>query len=243
MAKGLDILTTQNVTIEYPIATVADRIFSCLLDLIFLFGMVISLNLLSLMLPQTQLFTWSIIAMMAIVVVFYSLFFEYFFNGQSWGKRIIGLRVVKINGSEAQASDYISRWAFRFIDIWFSFGTVAMFLINSTQRGQRIGDIVANTTVVKIKPVYNPSLSQIENIKSLENYVPVYTQVVQMHEEEMLNIKMIWQEVKKYPNKAHKEQLDQLRMYLCERLRIPDNDSSDDAFIQQIINDYIVLTR
>jgi uncharacterized RDD family membrane protein YckC len=243
MAKGLDILTTQNVTIEYPIAAVSDRIFSYLLDSIFLAGILISLNLISYILPTLTVLTYIFVALMFMVLLFYSLFFEYFYNGQSWGKRIIGLRVVKINGSEATASDYIARWAFRFIDIYFSAGTVAMFLINSTQRGQRIGDIVANTTVVKIKPVYNPSLSQIENIRSIENYVPLYNQVVNMHEDEMLNIKTILQEVKRYPNKAHRKQLENLRIYLCDRLRISDVDSADDAFIQQLINDYIVLTR
>jgi uncharacterized RDD family membrane protein YckC len=242
MAKGLDILTTQNVTIEYPLAAVSDRIFAYILDAIIIFGFYTALGLLKIIF-SSDLIGYGVIVIGIVVFVFYSLFFEFFFNGQTWGKRILGLRVVKINGSEARGSDYVARWAFRFIDIYFSLGTVAIFLINSTQRGQRIGDIVANTTVVKIKPVYNPSLSQIESIRSIENYQPLYNQVVQMNEDEMLVIKSVLQEVKKYPNKAHRKQLEELRIYLCERLRIPPDNSTDDVLVQQLINDYIVLTR
>jgi uncharacterized RDD family membrane protein YckC len=243
MPKTLDIITTQNVTIEYPLAGISDRVFAFIIDFIIILAIYFVVNIIGQFVIPNKYFQYLFYFTFFPVFIFYSLASEYFRNGQSWGKQFIGLKVVKINGSEARISDYVARWVFRIVDIYFSLGTVGMFLINSTVRAQRLGDIVANTTVIKIKPAYSPSLSHIENIKTVDNYEPVYGQVVQMSEVEMLEIKNILQEIKRYPNQSHRRQLEELRNYLCDRLHIQVNDQTDHAFIQQLINDYIVLTR
>lgn len=62
------------------------------------------------------------------------------------------------------------RWAFRLIDIYVSFGMVASSLISSGNKGQRLGDLIANTTVVRLRPSRTVSLHEILSIKTLMDY-------------------------------------------------------------------------
>ncbi len=241
--RTLEILTAQNVTIEYNLGELSERIFAFLLDILIITGsaFVISFFLYPVLperyVPYAYLFAVTPIA------VFYSLASEYFGNGQSWGKKVMGLKVVKINGNEIRMSDYLARWVFRLVDIYLSAGVVAMFLISSTNRSQRLGDIVANTAVIRIKPLSSPKLDQIEKLKSLDDYTPTYTQVVIMSEEEMVLIKNAIDEAKKYPNKSHLRHIDELTEILCQRLKIQPEAGKEKQFLQTLINDYIVLTR
>src|SRR5690606_29618756 len=50
--------------------------------------------------------------------LFYSLWTEFLFKGQTLGKMICRIRVVKLNGYKAGFPEYFTRWAFRFIDFW-----------------------------------------------------------------------------------------------------------------------------
>ena len=64
---------------------------------------------------------WSRIAIIIsfyLPVVFYSLLFETFLDGQTIGKRIMKIKVVKIDGYQAKVSDYLTRWFFRIIDLF-----------------------------------------------------------------------------------------------------------------------------
>jgi uncharacterized RDD family membrane protein YckC len=241
--RTLEILTTQNVTIEYPLAGLQERFVAFLLDFLFICLISLGLYLSCAFIIPNRYLSVALYFTVIPVVVFYSLLSEIIGNGQSWGKKITGLKIVKVNGNEIRLSDSISRWVFRLVDIYLSIGGIGMFLITSTVRSQRLGDIVANTTVIKIKPGDSPRLQQIEKIRSLEDYTPTYRQVVQMNESQMLLIKSALEETKQYPNKSHKDALSELTEIICERLQIQKAEERDDQFLQQIINDYIVLTR
>ena len=74
---------------------------------------------------------------------FYSLIFEIAMNGQTPGKYLNKIRVVKIDGSKPTLGSYLTRWLLRIIDIWFFTGSVAVFTILFNGKGQRLGDIAA----------------------------------------------------------------------------------------------------
>jgi uncharacterized RDD family membrane protein YckC len=240
--RTLEILTTQNVTIEYPLAGVQERFIAFILDVIFIFILSLVLYFSFVLVMPVSMTTKAPYFSIYPTFIFYSLLSE-LINGRSWGKSITGLKIVKVNGNEVKTADSIARWIFRVIDIYLSLGGIGIFLITSTIRSQRLGDIVANTAVIKIKPGENPKLSQIEKIRSLKDYSPVYRQVVQMNESQMVQIKSMLEEIKKYPNKSHQEALVELTNVVCERLGVVKGEKSDSQFLQQLINDYIVLTR
>src|SRR5690606_41820504 len=49
---------------------------------------------------------------------FYSLWTELVFNGQTLGKILFKIRVVKLDGYRAGFTEYFTRWAFRIVDFW-----------------------------------------------------------------------------------------------------------------------------
>ncbi|RLE45407.1 MAG: RDD family protein [Candidatus Methanomethylicota archaeon] len=77
--------------------------------------------------------------------------------GQTIGKRITKIKVVKTNGEKAGWLKVLIRNLFRFIDvIGPSPYAVGMISIMVTKNRQRIGDIIAGTKVVKVDELQNP---------------------------------------------------------------------------------------
>jgi uncharacterized RDD family membrane protein YckC len=239
----IEITTTQNVTIEYELATVRDRILAFTIDLIIIWTSIFLLIIASQVALPNELHAYIPYLVIIPIFLFYSLVSEIFGNGRSWGKKALGLKVVKINGTEGEVSDYLIRWTFRMVDIYFSLGSVASLLISSTGKAQRLGDLVANTTVIKIKPASNLKLNDIMKINSLQNYVPRYPEVRQMNDSEMLVVKNVLERWKKYPNDAHRQAVKELVNVLCTRLNITEQIREPVTFLRTLLNDYIVLTR
>lgn len=79
----------------------------------------------------------------------YYLLFEMIWNGQSPGKRWVGLRVLKGNGGPISFVDSAIRNLVRVVDFlpaYYGIGVIVMFLNN---RAQRLGDLAAGTVVVR----------------------------------------------------------------------------------------------
>jgi len=70
--------------------------------------------------------------------------------GATVGKLILGLRVIKVSGAPYGLGAALLRNLLRFVDS-FPFGlyVVGLVFISATEKKQRLGDIVAGTTVVK----------------------------------------------------------------------------------------------
>ncbi len=82
---------------------------------------------------------------------FYHLLCETYLNGQSFGKKIMKMRVVKLDGTQAGIGSYFLRWILAPIDIYFTYGSVGLVTMIVNGKGQRLGDLAAHTTVVKLK--------------------------------------------------------------------------------------------
>ncbi len=77
----------------------------------------------------------------------YLIVIEFAFNA-SVGHLILGLRVVKIDGSKIKFIDSLKRHLVDFIDFFF-FAVPAILLIKNTSLNQRLGDIWAKTIVIE----------------------------------------------------------------------------------------------
>lgn len=83
-----------------------------------------------------------------IVEFVYPIYFEVECDGVSPGKRIMGLRVVNESGLPITLQQSFLRTLFLIVDMLPLFGIVGLVSTLSTSRSQRIGDIVAGTTVI-----------------------------------------------------------------------------------------------
>jgi uncharacterized RDD family membrane protein YckC len=241
--KEIEISTTQNVNIEYKLATFWERFVSYLIDLVILFVSGGLFLIVYVVIYGTGSMNFFLQYILIPFLGMYSLFFEIFNEGRSLGKMIMGLRVVKIDGFRISINDYITRWIFRIIDIWSTLGAVGSFLISSSRKHQRLGDILANTTVIHYKPDYTFNLSTLVNRKSVADFEPKYPEVRKFREEEMLLLKNVIERYRKYPNTAHQEALDMLTAKVLEQLGVRERPQNKIAFLESVLKEYILLTR
>ena len=150
--------TTQNVSLEFPIASIADRMVAFILDILLLalFNVLTALLLFAWM--EIKATAWMLILLAP--TLFYHLLCELFLNGQSLGKMIMSIRVFKSNGSHLTPGSCFIRWIFRLPDITLTSGALATLTIILNGKGQRLGDLAANTTVLKLerKNLFNHTL-------------------------------------------------------------------------------------
>jgi uncharacterized RDD family membrane protein YckC len=145
--------TTQNVTLEYEIAGLGERIIAALLDYLITGAWVAAWALIAILLKINDEAAIILIFIVAgIPYVFYNLLCEVFFNGQSLGKKARDIRVVRLDGTAPRLGDYLLRWLLRLVDVGLFSGLVAVITIALSSRGQRLGDMAAGTTVVSIRP-------------------------------------------------------------------------------------------
>ena len=240
--KIIEIKTTQNVVLQYELADLRERILAFMIDLISLF---FGLGLLSAVLGSVFSGVAAIIIMvvMLCVFIFYSLALEVLNNGQSLGKMAMRIQVIKTTHGRPTFADYAGRWVFRLVDIYFSLGGIACILIASSTKAQRIGDIVANTAVVKLTPEMNLDLNDILGIHAQTTYKPEFVQAKQLLESDVLLIKNTLQRYSRYSNDAHAEAVGMLARKISSVLRVDPIPMDERRFLETVLKDYVMLTR
>jgi uncharacterized RDD family membrane protein YckC len=242
--RTIDITTTQNVTIQYELAGLRERAFAAILDVMITYFAVFILSLgFTLCFEGAGMVYFSYIVIVPIMVG-YTFISEQILGGQTIGKRILRIKVVKLNGKPLSTSDHFLRWAMRLVDIWGSLGTVAAILVSSSAQGQRLGDLATNTSIIKLNSSLSFALNDILKISSLGDYEPQYPEVRRMSEQDMVLIKNTIIRADRYRNDAHETALNELVQRVCIVLDIPSHTIRDPRrFMQIILKDYIVLTR
>jgi len=147
--------TTQNVTLEYEVASAGDRVLATIIDNVVIIAWAIAWSLLAGALGLLQ--SESLLTVLGIVVIvvpalFYHLICEVYFNGQSIGKKARDIKVIRLDGTTPRFGDYLLRWILRLVDTGFMGGLIALVVVLMNGKGQRIGDIAAGTSVVSTRP-------------------------------------------------------------------------------------------
>lgn len=242
--KSIEIKTTQNVTLEYELADFRDRLIAFFIDLLVIAVAIIILSIIGFGVFKLQNILEQLLSVLLICIfLFYALAMESLNKGQSVGKMAMKIQVIKTAGGQATFPDFVGRWVFRMIDIWFSFGGIASILISSSPKGQRIGDIVANTAVVRLTPKLDLRLDDLLGIDSKDSYVPTYPEAKNLHEQDVVLIKSTLTRYSKYGNRAHDEAVRLLAQQVTNILQLKRHDTNDPQFLRNILRDYVVLTR
>ncbi len=242
--KSIEVKTTQNVVLEYELADLRDRAIAFLIDQVVLFVGIWVVSMVAFLgFNMSGTAADVFLTFIGLVYVFYSLVMEMFNNGQSVGKMVMKIQVIKTIGGQATFSDYTARWAFRLIDIFGSVGGVASILVASSAKAQRLGDIVANTAVIKLMPKMNLKLNDVLAIKSQDSYKPMYIQAKQLEEVDVLLIKSTLERYRQFRNPAHQQAVISLAAKTKSLLGVVPAAQNDVQFLQTVLNDYVVLTR
>ena len=93
-----------------------------------------------------------------LVQIGYGIGVEWFWRGQTVGKRLLRLRVVDVQGLRLQFSQIAIRNLLRFVDMLPAFYLVGGLACLFSRRGQRLGDLAANTIVIRTPKMEAPGL-------------------------------------------------------------------------------------
>lgn len=233
--ERIEVTTSHNIVVRFELASVMLRMVATLVDLciliLFSFACMLTFGF-------NTLVYWLIVFP---VWAFYHLAFEVFNNGQSLGKKLMRMRVVSLEGRSAKLNDYLTRWAFRFVDVLPSLGTIAIIFITSSQKKQRIGDMLANTTVVKVENENTVQLSSIQNID--KNDEILYPAITQFSDKDMLLVKESINRYFSKPNTENQKVIVDLTKRIAEKLQISTKGLKQIEFLKRVLYEYVLLTR
>lgn len=241
----LSITTTQNVNINFTAASVGDRIIGQLLDTLVKVAYIICISYLLDYAGWSDNLDfkdpWSSMAFMLMIfspVIVYSLIQESLWEGRTIGKKIMKMKVIKIDGYQAGFGDYLIRWLFRTVDVLIGSGIIGLIFIATNKKCQRLGDIAAGTAVISLKNKININHTILQELQ--EDYVPTYSEVIKLSDNDMRIIKDTFEnclQAKDYVT------ISKMRKKIIDVTGITYNSNTDVEFIRTVLKDYNFYTR
>lgn len=197
------------------------------------------------------------ILVISLPMLLYFLVSEILMHGQTLGKKLTDIRVISLDGKEPYISQYFIRWIFRAFEWPFFFGyvffsdgallayiTVTLFLgigvittIAVTPMNQRLGDLAANTAVVKTKSGYSVEDTLFMEI-SEENYTARFPEVLRLSDRDINTVINI---LKMYSKGRNRDICRRLAEKIQSVLHI-ETDMEPVMFLQTLIKDYNFLS-
>lgn len=158
---GID--TPEQVALHFPLAGLGSRFLALLLDTVIQFGANIVLIVVIVLVFSAGMKSGALNRMSdaagkwfiaGIILVYFLLFwgyfslFETFQNGQTPGKRVLKIRVIKGSGRQITFFEALARNLVRVVDSLPGMYLVGVVSILLTKENKRLGDLVADTIVV-----------------------------------------------------------------------------------------------
>jgi uncharacterized RDD family membrane protein YckC len=201
-----------NIEVDFEITPFHKRFFAWVMDLVILIAYyLIAVRLLEAVLgPIREIPVW-IRVIIGLPLLLYHLLCEILLNGQSVGKKALGIKVIAADGGHPSISQYLIRWMFRLVDfpVWvmpaifentlpfwcavFLFGGLACLII--TPYSQRIGDLVAGTIVIDTRTRTSWQDTVFTELEG--SYQPRYPQVMNLSDKDINTLKSIIDTVQK----------------------------------------------
>ncbi len=227
------IRTAQNVLIEYPLASIGDRILAYFIDSLVLFAYALVVLYIYDLLKPPEFMMY----IFGLVYLIYDLLCEMLLEGQTIGKRQTRIKVLRIDGAQPTWSSYFLRWLIGLLEARFVpfYGVIAMLTIVIGGKGQRLGDLAAGTCVVKLQQA---KTIRFEEIKNEENYEPVYPQVAQLQDKDLRIVKEV---IQNYDRNFNSEIVHQVAHKIKTLLEI-ESDMPNYTFLKTLVKDYEHLT-
>jgi uncharacterized RDD family membrane protein YckC len=158
-ARKTELELPEEIDLQVELANVGSRTLAILVDLA-LGGLVLFIvYALSMLLGRNMVDDWltklssNALRTVLMLLIFgfqwgYFNFFEWLWNGQTPGKRLLHLRVIKVDGSPVSAVDVLLRNLSRPIDTLGPMGLLGLLMIFVSRKAQRLGDLMARTLVI-----------------------------------------------------------------------------------------------
>lgn len=255
----IKIETAFNIELEFEIAPFHKRLSAYIIDFIILLLYLVGMKFLFYEIAgmrQNHNIGLDIL-LISLPMLLYSLITEVTMNGQTLGKRVMGIRVISLDGGEPVLGQYLLRWMTKFFEWPFLFGYVllpdysAIFIysfitgllgigvvivITVTPKSQRLGDLAAGTVVVNTKTDLGIHDTVFIDVVP-ENYSVSFPQVMRLNDNDINTIKTVLTQGRKRKND---DMILRVQNKVKEVLNIESN-LDPAAFLEKLLEDYNYL--
>jgi uncharacterized RDD family membrane protein YckC len=171
--RALEVRTAEAIAVRYDLAGLGSRFLALTIDMALqvavAFAVVLVLAIFSV--PVARAVAWVqldktvyVVALTLLALAAFTLFFGYFiifelaWNGQSPGKRALGIRVVRDAGFPVDAGASVIRNVVRVVEFSFGIYVLSALVTLLSTENKRPGDFAAGTIVVRDRPDEGPVL-------------------------------------------------------------------------------------
>ncbi|WP_116787573.1 RDD family protein [Flavobacterium psychrotrophum] len=242
----LSITTTQNVNINFNTANPGERALAYIIDAVIIYAYYLVVFEVIFPLTGIQDFVatldpWSEMAVYGLgglPVLFYALLCETFLDGQTVGKMLMKIKVIKIDGYQAAFGDYLVRWLFRIGEVTPPMSIIGLIAMIINKDDRRLGDIAAGTAVISLKSDVTINHTILREIDS--NYIPVYPMVIKLTDNDMRIIKETYDSSYR---QADFEMMEKLKNKIETVTGIKSVSQSATTFVDTVLKDYNYYTQ
>jgi uncharacterized RDD family membrane protein YckC len=217
LVNVVQVSTPFNIDLDFEVAPIYRRLAAWMTDimLMVLFAYCMRLLVAGVFFTENNYPYGLDILMVSMPLLLYHLIMELVYQGQSLGKKWLGIRVLSLEGGEPKLGQYLIRWIFRVWEWPLVFGIVAMstwsligqlmvvcaiglpviIVISVTARHQRLGDLAAGTTMVDVRTQFTIDDTIFQNI-STENYKVYFPEVMRLSDRDINAIKSVLTQTK-----------------------------------------------
>lgn len=234
MSQSITIETAYNVTVDYELASAWDRTWAYLIDQVILFGYV---TLLVYFVASFNNPPFLIIIIGLLPFLFYSVVLETINNGKTIGKLAMGIQVVSLDGKNLRLGQTTSRWLMRFLDLWILSPSLAFLAVVSTEKAQRVGDMIADTSVIRLKQ--KAAISKTSRLKLPDGFKGKHPQVRDLKEQDIELLKEVIRDKTPASFNLQKAAAD----HLSSLLQIVKEDISSKDYLKMIVYEYSYFQR
>lgn len=236
MDLSLEIRTAQNVTLAIEPAGAGQRILATLIDMVIAGAYLWAMGtLLSKMSVRSET---AFILIMGVPLLLYHLVMEVVFEGRSVGKMVLRTRVARLDGAQPTLGQYGLRWLLRLLDVSFTSGVVALISVVLTKRSQRLGDIVAGTTVVRQRR--RLELTHVLYPLIPEGYEPTFPEAERLSDSEIRTVRSVIARLQISSRSQRSIKLaDRAKRAVERRLDLGDVRMPSEAFLRTIVRDHV----
>jgi uncharacterized RDD family membrane protein YckC len=237
---NLQINTTQNVNLDYKIVGLGERILAFLIDgfILYMYAYLVGLVVEALGVVYED--TWTqrgLAALIFLPAMGYSFLMHSLFNGRTVGKMLLGMRVVRLDGSPMHWSHFLVRWMLRLVDIWIFLGSIGLLSILFSDKRQRMGDAAAGSVVISTKRKTKVSHTILEEVE--KRYIPKFQNVTLLSDRDVRLIKETYHIALK--SEDHKT-LTALRTKVDSILKT-NSELFDKQYLDTVLKDYSYFTQ
>ena len=170
--ETLVIETPERVALHFSLASIGNRFLACAVDhglQVFAISMIVVVFLSVGRFERTGVWLteapkWAQAALIIFSFLIWSgyfVFFEWMWNGQTPGKRLLRLRVIREDGRPVTFWEASVRNLLRIVDMMpVPFYSIGLVFIFASKRDQRVGDLFAGTAVVREREWQAPTFDQ-----------------------------------------------------------------------------------